>query len=763
MLAFLALVLGWVLPGCSGGGTEASGGAGEEDPPVAGFSGTPTSGAAPLSVAFADESTGVITSWSWEFGGSGSSTAQNPVHTFAAAGIYDVSLTVSGPGGFDTLVRSGYITVNDSGGITAEFSGTPTAGSAPLSVQFTDESVGDVTSWDWDFGDSGGATAPDPSHTYTEPGSYTVSLTVSGPGGSSTRVRLGYITVDDGGGTGFDDYAMQFGMNPSDHNWTSREIVFADVMARGMEFEIIRNDGMTSEVAPLIPLGEDPPLLGEGWPDFAALGAGEKAGSRLMNDMEGSIPDGRTVPYVLTWEGTGSCSLRGQVVAGEQGRSAQRAEVFVDPTAAGGNGLLVMYIDSSSPADPVRNVHVWLPGMEAAKPLFWAPYLAKVEAMNHGNGPYSWRVLNWNRVNMYGRLDGNLLFTFDLAGRIRPSSPSQGTRRGMCPEFVVAFANATRTNLHFPVPHRTDDMSEADYVVFLTDTLARIRDGSAAVPGINGGQPFAGLDPNLTLTLEVSNEIWNNGFPVYGWMQREAARKGFSFHAQIASQVELVFGVADTVFSGVDAPRLRKFIGAFVADPSFVVQIASFLPPGFEVNAIGPAAYFSPRNSVIDDWMEGADPDTGECPNCPTVEEVIAASRDRIPDLRALVQVHRNIADNYTNPDSSHPRLELYEGGQGIVAGFQPWVDAANAAQVHPLMYDAYVLDMIPMLVEEGVDVMNWLAFMTDQDPIGGGGYGPFGIWNDMNQTITLPVPDVYVDEGAPKAAAIYKGPPLLQ
>jgi hypothetical protein len=69
---------------------------------------------------------------------------------------------------------------------------------------------------------------------------------------------------------------------------------------------------------------------------------------------------------------------------------------------------------------------------------------------------------------------------------------------------------------------------------------------------------------------------------------------------------------------------------------------------------------------------------------------------------------------------------------------------------------------LVPMLVEEGVDVVNWYSFMTDQDPSHGVDVG-FGIWNDMGQSLTLPVPEPYLDEGVPKAAAIYRGPPLEQ
>lgn len=81
--------------------------------------------------------------------------------------------------------------------LNASFTGDPTSGSAPLDVLFSDTSTGDPTSWNWDFGD--GATSPErnPTHTYTAPGTYTVSLSVSRDGTlSDTETLTNYITVD---------------------------------------------------------------------------------------------------------------------------------------------------------------------------------------------------------------------------------------------------------------------------------------------------------------------------------------------------------------------------------------------------------------------------------------------------------------------------------------------------------------------------------------------------------------------------------------
>jgi PKD repeat protein len=82
-------------------------------PPVADFSGAPTSGYVPLTVAFTDVSTNSPTSWSWDFGDQTTSTEQNPTHTYDAVGSYTVSLTVSNSFGSDTKTVTNYITVNE--------------------------------------------------------------------------------------------------------------------------------------------------------------------------------------------------------------------------------------------------------------------------------------------------------------------------------------------------------------------------------------------------------------------------------------------------------------------------------------------------------------------------------------------------------------------------------------------------------------------------------------------------------------------------
>ena len=163
--------------------------------PAAGFHATPLAGEVPLSVAFTDSSTGAVTSWLWDFGDGNKSTERHPVHVYANPGTYTVSLTVGGPLGTDVLTRTAYITAVYPP-LTAGIGALPSLGLPPLTVAFTDRSVGPPrTGWHWDFGDGATSSLQNPTHTYTDLGAYTVTLTV-GASGEESSVS-GWVRVVD--------------------------------------------------------------------------------------------------------------------------------------------------------------------------------------------------------------------------------------------------------------------------------------------------------------------------------------------------------------------------------------------------------------------------------------------------------------------------------------------------------------------------------------------------------------------------------------
>jgi len=104
-------------------------------------------------------------------------------------------LAINGSTGFYWHAFEPLLPAGPPGAPVADFSGSPTTGTAPLSVSFSDASTGSPTSWSWDFGDGGTLTSSSPTHTYGTPGTYSVTLTVANATGGDTVTKTGYVTV----------------------------------------------------------------------------------------------------------------------------------------------------------------------------------------------------------------------------------------------------------------------------------------------------------------------------------------------------------------------------------------------------------------------------------------------------------------------------------------------------------------------------------------------------------------------------------------
>jgi len=160
-------------------------------PPTPDFVGSPLIGEKNLTVTFSDSSEGIINSWYWSFGDGYSSIQQNPVHTYKVAGTYDVKLIVTNQFGSDTLIRENYIQVLAKP--LADFAADPTVGSPPLGVQFTNNSIGNVTSWKWYFGDNDSSSLEDPYHEYSSFGTYDVTLIATSVNGTDSETKKNCI------------------------------------------------------------------------------------------------------------------------------------------------------------------------------------------------------------------------------------------------------------------------------------------------------------------------------------------------------------------------------------------------------------------------------------------------------------------------------------------------------------------------------------------------------------------------------------------
>lgn len=162
--------------------------------PVPKFEAYPVIGTAPLTVTFRDTSDHIPTNWHWTFGDGSRGTGQTVMHTYTEPGTYSITLAIDNPAGRFTKTFSNYITVTTPP--AAHFSVDRTGGELPLTVRFTDQSTGGITSWHWDFGDGTTSSLQNPQHTYTKKGDYTVTLKAENRYGAATTQKHNLITTD---------------------------------------------------------------------------------------------------------------------------------------------------------------------------------------------------------------------------------------------------------------------------------------------------------------------------------------------------------------------------------------------------------------------------------------------------------------------------------------------------------------------------------------------------------------------------------------
>lgn len=150
--------------------------------PTANFSLSPIFPSTADTVLFTDLSTdtdGTIVDWLWSFGDGYGATTQHPVHQYADNGTYNVTLTVHDDDGAADSIQRQLIVSNVAP--TAAFTYSPLTPTIFDLVTFTDISFdpdGVIVNWSWDFGDGNISYLQHPSHTFTSPGNYTVTLIV---------------------------------------------------------------------------------------------------------------------------------------------------------------------------------------------------------------------------------------------------------------------------------------------------------------------------------------------------------------------------------------------------------------------------------------------------------------------------------------------------------------------------------------------------------------------------------------------------------
>lgn len=201
----------------------------------ASFVASATNVVAGTTVTFTNKSGGA-TSYTWSFGDGNTSTSTSPSNTYTNAGTYAVTLAATNNGVGSTY--TGYIVVNPAP--VAIFTGTPTAGVAPLTVTFSNTSS-NATAYLWNFGNGSTSTNVNPSVTYTSNGTNTVTLQAIGSGATNTLTLTNYIVVSPLPVAGF--------AGAPTNGWSPLTVTFTNQSTNAASYVWNFGDGTTSTSA----------------------------------------------------------------------------------------------------------------------------------------------------------------------------------------------------------------------------------------------------------------------------------------------------------------------------------------------------------------------------------------------------------------------------------------------------------------------------------------------------------------------------------
>ena len=314
--------------------------------------------------------------------------------------------------------------------------------------------------------------------------------------------------------------------------------------------------------------------------------------AQLFVDNRFPEPSGR---YVLEFTGSGTVEVHsgGRLVPASTSREGNVTRVAYDLDGAriGNGGVQVRILDSST-GDPVRDVRFWMPDPDDAgrslapsdqaglrNPWTSALHPDYVADLQSGPDYSNVRFMDWTRTNrnsqqswsdrrlptaVFGtgenyRVDG---FDFTVPGG---NGETFGT--GVAWEHVIDAANTLGTDAWINVPHAADN----NYVENLAKLFRFGSDADGNVYDRSVRNPYhAPLDPGLNVYVELSNEIWANGFNFRqgDWAQQQAQAQGIKKETFNGRRFAEIWAIFDNVFAE-ESQRVLKPAATFTAVPFY--------------------------------------------------------------------------------------------------------------------------------------------------------------------------------------------------
>jgi hypothetical protein len=415
------------------------------------------------------------------------------------------------------------------------------------------------------------------------------------------------------------------------YSW-GEQIPFVDVFKQSAPWTLHSAQGAGSQTVS---------LDADGW--VAHLNPGEVAETTIFTGSQGRYPAGR---YTLLYAGRGTLNVSGSgvtIVASSPGRIL----LDVQPTTGANNGIRIQET-ALDPAAPIKNIRLFLPGFDAEpKGNPFNPAFLKVIQ------PFKVvRFIGWTHIV---RSETSSWSDERPASYATQASVVTATQKmtGVALEYQIQLANLLHVDPWFLVPLKADD----DFIRHMA-AMVRTR-----------------LDPSLHPYVELSNEIWNAGFPEGVYARAMGGKLGLDPDPNKAaakwysSQAVHMFEVWNEAF-GADAARtVHVLAGAFPWPPVTDAELG-YQDAYKHVDAFAIAPYLDPKSIADYEATARMTPD----------QVLDAVEADVTGKFQDFMHYHTAFTRKYGVD------LIAYEGGPGLMSARAP---AALLPQINKVLLDA--------------------------------------------------------------------------
>lgn len=387
--------------------------------------------------------------------------------------------------------------------------------------------------------------------------------------------------------------------------------------------------------------------------------------------------------YAVYYAGEGEISFGFDATGEVTGKG--RMIMHLEPDA----GIASMSIIRSSAEDPIRNIRILLPGADPEE-LFNRVFLEKCE-------PFAaFRFMDWGSTNF------SPLENWD--DRAKPEDITFTTGKGFPYEYMIELANTLHKDIWICIPHKAND----EYIREMAKLFGE------------------GLDPDIEVYVEYSNEIWNWMFDQAQYLLNEGDQET-DWPERCVPIIENALDVFYENWPG-EPSRVKRILGVQVGYYDVSERIALNMREG-SFDLIAPTAYFGFNEAAIAELEKAG--------SSADMELLRRLAEEAVSEMGNEI---RNIAELCDRLDVG---MAYYEAGQHLTpepfGSEQDYNQALVDFQHDPAMYDIYMqmfekLDGIKV-EKNGNTTLCMLFSLTSADS---GRYGSWGLLTNIFDEIDL-------------------------